>query len=135
MEKRSTEKTEVKSTYTQTYNERHLSRRGVKEESKLVYKAMNIPRPAGIEISKNISRNFSVIQRTRENVTIPVRRRSAEAAPHTNFPEPCFPNDYSLAKKSKITIVNQSATSSSAWKGLPGRCETRAPLRCSQAAH
>ena len=58
-----------------------------------MYKAVKVPRPARIEIPSKIFRSFRVIKRTRENVPIPVRRRSAKAAPHTNFPEPCFPND------------------------------------------
>jgi hypothetical protein len=49
---------------------------------------MNRQRPARIEISNDIIRSFRVIKRIRENVSIPVRRRSAEAAPHTTFPEP-----------------------------------------------
>jgi len=56
--------------------------------SQSMYKAMNRPRPARIEISNDIIRSFRVIKRIREYVSIPVRRRSAEAAPHTTFPEP-----------------------------------------------
>ena len=69
-----------------------------------------MPRFTGIKFTCNLHWNVSVRKWLRENISIPVWRRSAEAAPYTYFTQPRLPNSARLADecsqgKSTLMII------------------------------